>query len=156
MRAQKSGRIINISSVLGFLPAPYMANYSASKHALEGYTESLDHEIREHGVRALIVQPGGTKSAFEANTVPPETPMPLYAEQRRIADQVALAVNEEGDEPSVVAKAIVAAATDSKPKVRYTAGRPGSSARHTASSPPESSTDRSARATDSPPEIGRP
>ncbi|MEV0633865.1 oxidoreductase [Streptomyces sp. NPDC050619] len=123
MRAQGSGRIINISSVLGFLPAPYMANYSASKHALEGYTESLDHEIREHGVRALIVQPGGTKSAFEANTVAPDMPMEIYAEQRRIADQVALAVNEEGDEPSVVAKAIVEAATDSKPKVRYTAGR---------------------------------
>jgi short-subunit dehydrogenase len=52
MRAQGSGRIINTSSILGFLPAPYMANYSWSKHALEGYTESLDHEIREHGVRA--------------------------------------------------------------------------------------------------------
>ncbi|WP_406215673.1 oxidoreductase [Streptomyces canus] len=123
MRAQGSGRIINISSVLGFLPAPYMATYSASKHALEGYTESLDHEIREYGVRALIVQPGGTKSSFEANTVEPDMPMEIYAEQRRIADKVALAVNEEGDDPSVVAKVIVAAATDSKPKVRYTAGR---------------------------------
>ena len=123
MRAQGSGRIINISSVLGFLPAPYMATYSASKHALEGYTESLDHEIRERGVRALIVQPGGTKSSFEANTVEPDMPMEIYAEQRRIADKVALAVNEEGDDPATVAKVIVAAATDSKPKVRYTAGR---------------------------------
>lgn len=123
MRAQGSGRIINISSVLGFLPAPYMATYSASKHALEGYTESLDHEIREHGVRALIVQPGGTKSAFEANTVEPDMPMQIYAEQRRIADKLALAVNEDGDDPATVAKAIVAAATDSKPKIRYTAGR---------------------------------
>ncbi|MFG2469658.1 SDR family NAD(P)-dependent oxidoreductase, partial [Streptomyces canus] len=108
---------------LGFLPAPYMATYSASKHALEGYTESLDHEIREYGVRALIVQPGGTKSSFEANTVEPDMPMDIYAEQRRIADRLAVAVNEDGDDPDVVAKVIVAAATDSKPKVRYTAGR---------------------------------
>jgi NAD(P)-dependent dehydrogenase (short-subunit alcohol dehydrogenase family) len=41
LRAQRSGRIINISSVLGFLPAPYGALYAASKHAVEGYSESL-------------------------------------------------------------------------------------------------------------------
>jgi hypothetical protein len=49
--------------------------------------------------------------------------MQIYAEQRRIADQLALAVNEDGDDPATVAKVIVAAATDSKPKVRYAAGR---------------------------------
>jgi NAD(P)-dependent dehydrogenase (short-subunit alcohol dehydrogenase family) len=49
MRAQGSGRIINISSVLGSLPAPYGALYAASKHAVEGYSESVDHEVREHG-----------------------------------------------------------------------------------------------------------
>ena len=40
MRAQGRGRIVNISSVVGFIPAPYMAVYAASKHALEGYSES--------------------------------------------------------------------------------------------------------------------
>ncbi|MFF0083154.1 hypothetical protein ACFYR1_26060 [Streptomyces canus] len=49
--------------------------------------------------------------------------MDIYAEQRRIADTPALAVNQDGDDPATVAKVIVAAATDSKPKVRYTAGR---------------------------------
>ncbi len=53
LRAQRSGRIINISSVLGFLPAPYGALYAASKHAVEGYSESLDHETREFGVRVV-------------------------------------------------------------------------------------------------------
>ncbi|MGW5666314.1 SDR family NAD(P)-dependent oxidoreductase, partial [Streptomyces sp. NPDC003758] len=57
MRAQGSGRIINISSVLGFVPAPYMAAYAASKHAVEGYSESMDHEVRQHGVRVLLVEP---------------------------------------------------------------------------------------------------
>jgi NAD(P)-dependent dehydrogenase (short-subunit alcohol dehydrogenase family) len=45
MRQQGSGRIINIGSVLGFLPIPYMALYSATKHAVAGYSESLDHEL---------------------------------------------------------------------------------------------------------------
>ncbi|MFE7935234.1 SDR family NAD(P)-dependent oxidoreductase [Streptomyces sp. NPDC057456] len=66
MRARRRGRIINISSVLGFLPQPYMAAYAASKHAIEGYTESLDHEVRDHGVRALIIQPACTGTGFEA------------------------------------------------------------------------------------------
>src|SRR5438477_4626822 len=53
MRAAGRGRIINISSVLGLVPAPYMASYSATKHAIEGYSESVDHEVREHGIRVL-------------------------------------------------------------------------------------------------------
>ena len=51
MRRQGGGRIINIGSVLGFLPAPYMALYAATKHAIEGYSESLDHE-RARGASA--------------------------------------------------------------------------------------------------------
>jgi NAD(P)-dependent dehydrogenase (short-subunit alcohol dehydrogenase family) len=66
MRAQGRGRIINVSSILGFIPQPFMAVYAASKHAVEGYSESLDHEIREHGVRALLVEPAVTKTGFEA------------------------------------------------------------------------------------------
>ncbi|MGH6893228.1 MAG: SDR family NAD(P)-dependent oxidoreductase, partial [Dongiaceae bacterium] len=46
MRLQGRGRIINIGSVLGFLPMPYAALYAATKHAVEGYSESLDHELR--------------------------------------------------------------------------------------------------------------
>ena len=49
MRRQGAGRIINIGSVLGFLPMPYMALYAATKHAVEGYSESLDHELRTQG-----------------------------------------------------------------------------------------------------------
>ncbi|MEU1444018.1 oxidoreductase [Streptomyces mirabilis] len=121
MRAQGSGRIINISSILGFVPQPYMAAYAASKHAVEGYSESLDHEVREYGVRVLLVEPAGTNTAFEANSVEPDMPLQVYAEQRRIAGQVALSFNDDGDSPDVVVKSIVAAATDSKPKLRYAA-----------------------------------
>jgi NAD(P)-dependent dehydrogenase (short-subunit alcohol dehydrogenase family) len=122
MRAQGSGRIINISSVLGFVPGPYMAVYAATKHAIEGYSESVDHEVREHGVRVLLVEPAYTKTGFDANAVQPDAPLPIYAEQRQVFDGVLARAMEGGDDPTTVAKAIVAAATDPKPKLRYTAG----------------------------------
>jgi NAD(P)-dependent dehydrogenase (short-subunit alcohol dehydrogenase family) len=122
MRAQGGGRIINISSVLGFVPQPYMATYAASKHAVEGYSESLDHEVRELGVRVLIVEPAYTNTPFDANMVRADTPLPIYAPQRHIFDDVMAAAIKDGDDPVTVAKVIVAAATDTKPKLRYTAG----------------------------------
>ncbi|MFF7160891.1 oxidoreductase [Streptomyces sp. NPDC008086] len=122
MRAQRRGRVINVSSVLGFLPQPYMAAYAASKHAIEGYTESLDHEVRDHGVRALIVEPAYTRTGFEANSAKPDTPLHAYAKQRRTVDRVMAEAVRSGDAPAVVARAIVTAATASKPKPRYTAG----------------------------------
>ncbi|MFE9644444.1 oxidoreductase [Streptomyces sp. NPDC006365] len=122
MRARRRGRIINLSSVVGFLPSPYMAAYSASKHAVEGYSESLDHEVREHGVRALIVEPAYTNTGFESNSPRPDAPLEVYADQRRAFDRLMEAAIRDGDDPAVVAKVIVAAATDPKPKLRYTAG----------------------------------
>src|SRR5437764_9797874 len=69
MREQSGGRIINVSSVLGFMPAPFMALYAATKHAIEGYSESLDHEVREYGVRVLLVEPAYTRTSFDTNAV---------------------------------------------------------------------------------------
>jgi NAD(P)-dependent dehydrogenase (short-subunit alcohol dehydrogenase family) len=122
MRAQASGRIINISSVFGLVPAPYMGAYAATKHAIEGYSESVDHEVREHGVRVLLVEPANTRTAFEANATQPDAPLPIYAEQRRVFDGVLATAIAGGDDPATVAKTIVAAATDPKPKLRYPAG----------------------------------
>src|SRR5881275_2944638 len=122
MRAQGGGRIINISSVAGFAPQPFMAVYVASKHAVEGYSESIDHEVREHGVRVLLVEPAYTNTAFDANVVRPDSPLPVYEHQRRVAHEIVAAAIASGDDPAVVAKVIVAAAIDAKPKPRYTAG----------------------------------
>ncbi|MQY29576.1 oxidoreductase [Nocardia aurantia] len=123
LRSQGSGRIVNISSVIGIIPQPYMAVYAASKHAVEGYTESLDHEVREYGLRALLVEPAWTSTAFDANSVQPDRPLDVYATHRRIfAEYMADAV-ESGDDPALVAEAILAAATDTKPRLRYPVGR---------------------------------
>ncbi len=122
MRAQGGGRIINVSSVLGIAPQPFMAIYVASKHALEGYSESLDHEVREHGIRVLLVQPAYTKTSFDTNATQPDTPLSVYAERRRVFDEVIADAMKFGDDSADVAAVIVAAATDDKPRLRYTAG----------------------------------
>jgi NAD(P)-dependent dehydrogenase (short-subunit alcohol dehydrogenase family) len=122
MREQGSGRIINVSSVLGFLPAPFMALYAATKHALEGYSESLDHEVRDHGVRVLLVEPGYTRTSFDANALAADEPLALYARRREASDVLTAAAVRAGDEPAVVGEAIVAAATDANPRLRYPAG----------------------------------
>jgi short-subunit dehydrogenase len=122
MREQGGGRIINVSSVLGFLPAPFMALYAASKHAIEGYSESLDHEVREHGVRVLLIEPGYTNTSFDANSAAADEPIALYARRREASDALVAAAVRAGDEPAVVGQVIVAAATDTRPRLRYPAG----------------------------------
>jgi NAD(P)-dependent dehydrogenase (short-subunit alcohol dehydrogenase family) len=122
MREQGSGRIINISSVLGLVPAPFAALYAATKHAIEGYSESLDHEVREHGIRVLLVEPAYTRTSFDANSIPADKPLAVYAGRREVLDALIAEAIRGGDEPSVVADAIVAAATGSHPKLRYPAG----------------------------------
>lgn len=122
MRKQGRGRIVNISSLFGLMPAPYMAAYSATKFAVEGYSESVDHEVRDDNIRVVVVEPGGTRTGFDDNTAQPDNPLPVYEHRRRRSNAaVAEAVNN-GDDPAVVAKVIVAAATDKNPKLRYPAG----------------------------------
>jgi short-subunit dehydrogenase len=122
MRAQGSGRVVNVSSVLGLIPAPFMAIYAATKHAVEGYSESVDHELREHGVRVLLVEPAFTSTSFEASSLAPDSPLPIYSAQREVSRDVLATALRTADDPDVVAKVIVAASTDSKPTSRYTAG----------------------------------
>src|SRR5215208_3015441 len=119
MRTQGSGRIINVSSIVGLIPVPFMALYASSKHALEGYSESLDHEVREQGVRVLLVEPGFTKTAFDANMTTADEPLALYAQRRELVDEQLAAAVQAGDEPALVGRAVVAAATDNRPKLRY-------------------------------------
>src|SRR4051812_39165968 len=122
MRAQKSGRVINMSSVGGFAPQPFMASYVASKHAVEGYSESVDHEVREHGVRVLLIEPFNTSTSFEAAVVRGENPLPVYDRGRQTFEAILAEGMKTGTDPAVIAKVIVAAATDPKPKLRYPAG----------------------------------
>jgi NAD(P)-dependent dehydrogenase (short-subunit alcohol dehydrogenase family) len=122
MRRQGNGRIINIGSVLGFLPMPYGALYAATKHAVEGYSESLDHELRTRGIRVSVIEPAYTKTQFDANFLAPDSKLDEYREVRALLDKVLKEVMATADEPSVVADVVLEAAIADRPKLRYVAG----------------------------------
>lgn len=123
MRRQAAGRILNIGSGLGLFPMPYMAIYSASKHALEGYSESLDHELRTRGVRVVVIEPGVTKTPFDANLLEPDSKTDEYREIRAALNKRYLEIVAAGDAPDAVAEVVVKAANAARPKLRYPVGR---------------------------------
>jgi NAD(P)-dependent dehydrogenase (short-subunit alcohol dehydrogenase family) len=122
MRAQGSGRIINIGSVLGFLPMPYMALYSATKHAVAGYSEALDHELRTLGIRVSVVEPAYINTPFEANLMQPDSPLEVYRAVRTGVDKRVKQVVVNADGPDVVAEMVLQAAQAARPKLHYTPG----------------------------------
>ena len=122
MRKQGSGRIINIGSVLGFLPMPYGALYAATKHAIEGYSESLDHELRTRGIRVSVIEPAYTKTPFDANFVEPDAKLDEYREVRAAVSKRVKEVMATAEQPGVVADVVLKAAGAARPKLRYTAG----------------------------------
>jgi NAD(P)-dependent dehydrogenase (short-subunit alcohol dehydrogenase family) len=123
MRRQRSGRIVFVSSVVGFLPAPFMGFYSASKHAIEGFGESLDHEVRSLGIRAILIEPGFMKTRLDQNSTVAANTVDDYVDaRRRVAANIQASV-QKGDDPVLVAKAIAEAATAPRPRLRYQVGK---------------------------------
>jgi NAD(P)-dependent dehydrogenase (short-subunit alcohol dehydrogenase family) len=119
MRAQGHGRIVNVSSVLGFLPAPYMGLYSASKHAVEGLSESLDHEIRQFGIRVSLVEPSFTKTNLDLNAPVVVQQIPAYEHERALSSRALVKNVQAAPVPDSVAACIFKAATG-KWRMRYT------------------------------------
>ena len=124
MRAQKSGRIINISSIGGDVYMPLGAYYHATKAALQQWSDSLDIEIAPFGVRSLVIQPGGTQSAWSdiamghaRENLKPDS---VYTS---LVDKVSalLTTNEHtsGASSEDLAQVFYKAATDARPKRRY-------------------------------------
>lgn len=119
MRARKSGRIINIGSVAGFLPMPYSAAYSASKHALRGLSESLDHEVRRFGIRVSLIEPGFIRTDIVAHSPEAAEPFEPYISARARPLRAFSGEIANGAAPDVVARAVVKAATEYSPALRY-------------------------------------
>lgn len=119
MRRQGSGRILNMGSVLGFLPMPFGALYSATKHAIEGYSESLDHELRPMGIRVSVIEPAYTKTPFDTSMLEPDTKLDTYREARAVVAKRVTEVMATAQPPADVADTVLKAATASRPKVRY-------------------------------------
>lgn len=123
MRQQGSGRILNVGSVVGLIPGPFGAYYAASKHAIEGYSESLDHEVRPFGIRIAVIEPWATKTSIEGNSPRGDRPIAAYAQtfaRYRTAFDAAMAA---GDSAEDVAATVLMAAQNRSPKLRYPSGK---------------------------------
>jgi len=145
MRRQRRGRIVNLSSILGLIPSPYNALYASTKHAIEGYSESLDHEVRTQGIRVVLVEPGVTRTSFEENITRPDQPLPVYETIRANTEKLMREIIAKGDAPEVVAATVVRAANAASPKRRYTAGKAAAQVRFMRRFLPESFVDKNLR-----------
>ncbi len=123
MRAQGQGRIINLSSALGFVPAPYSAYYAASKFALEGYSESLDHEVRAFKVRVSLIEPGTVKSNFDQSALEPDRKLAEYDGGRAWVHGFYKKALLTAVTPDEVADAVRLAATAPRQQLRYPVGK---------------------------------
>lgn len=126
-RAQKGGTVVNVSSGSGIAPDPLMSVYSASKHALEGLSEALYHELATQGIAVKLVEPGFVKDTNFVSTIlstMPKTPAPksydLYVDQ--ITQMFTEAYPMEPATEAQVASAIYGAASDGSDRLRYLAG----------------------------------
>jgi NAD(P)-dependent dehydrogenase (short-subunit alcohol dehydrogenase family) len=129
MRQQKTGRIINISSIVGKLVTPANGAYSASKFALEAMSDALRLEVAPFGIHVVLVEPGSIKTHFhttvEANAQEvfsnPHSPyQQLYDQYQKVT--VDMRQQEPG--PEAVSLVVQYAIETSKPKARYLAGFP--------------------------------
>jgi NAD(P)-dependent dehydrogenase (short-subunit alcohol dehydrogenase family) len=82
LRAQRSGHIVQVSSVGGVAAFPSLGGYHASKWALEGFSEALSHEVADHGINVTIVEPGGFSTDWAGSSAVQTEPNPAYAQAR--------------------------------------------------------------------------
>lgn len=120
---ESKGRIVNISSVAGFVATPFSGAYAASKHAIEGWSDSLRRELKLLGIDVVIIEPGLIKTALwqrdHNERLKHFKESILYeAYRKKLEHEIGLA-DEIGIEPSVVAKTVGKALVASKPKPRY-------------------------------------
>jgi NAD(P)-dependent dehydrogenase (short-subunit alcohol dehydrogenase family) len=123
-RCNKSGIIINISSIGGKITFPLGALYHGTKFAVEGISESLSFEVEQFGGRVKIVEPGGVATDFGGRSLDFSNDESL-TEYQPIVQKIAAGMPEffkNASPASVVAEVIFEAATDGKDQLRYTAG----------------------------------
>ena len=127
MRAREDGTIVNVSSVAGRLAAPGMGAYSASKHAVEGYSDALRLEVEPFGVDVSVVQPGPVETSFR-DRVDDEIGRlgrtEAYGDIYEFQEDASLfgADSPVAVAPAAVAEAIVEASVSPDPEPRYVVG----------------------------------
>jgi short-subunit dehydrogenase len=123
MRARRSGRIINVSSVGGRMTLPYFGVYNSTKYAVESLSDALRYELRPFGIDVALIEPGIIRTNFEATAVTnlkqlAETP---YSAALGKYEEMSKMANKFASNPIVIAKAINRAVRARRPSARYVA-----------------------------------
>jgi NAD(P)-dependent dehydrogenase (short-subunit alcohol dehydrogenase family) len=125
MRKQGAGKIINMSSISGRFGFPGLSAYVASKHALEGYSESLRLELKPFGIEVVLVEPGSYKTniwqSIESVSLPNDSPYELLKDS--IMETLTAGQGSYGDPHDVARLAATIASTESTTNLRYPIGR---------------------------------
>lgn len=123
MRKQRQGQIINISSLVGLNPIPFWGLYNASKFALEGFSETLRHELKPLNISVLLVEPGFVKTNLAHNTQFSANLLPDYEPSRTRAWARIREQEESGIGSRSVAETILRIIESKTPKFRNLLGK---------------------------------
>ncbi|HEY8554044.1 MAG TPA: oxidoreductase [Burkholderiales bacterium] len=123
MRRQRSGRIINIASLAGFAPVPFLGVYSASKFALEGLSETLRYEVGPLGISVSLVEPGFLKTALATNRRRAAAHIADYDPWRERAHRALEEYEHAAPSPLLAANCILQIIESRSPRLRYRVGQ---------------------------------
>lgn len=126
MRAAQRGRIINVSSLFGRVALPLVSTYAATKHAVEGFSESLRWEVEPFGIDVCLVEPGTFRTPnFAGGNKKRGTHVPQEGPYTPITETVERLFAEEAEKassPEVVGKAIARLVSEPSPRFRSLIG----------------------------------
>jgi NAD(P)-dependent dehydrogenase (short-subunit alcohol dehydrogenase family) len=124
MRAQRSGLIVNMSSIAGLMGAPFQGVYSATKFAVEGMTEALRMEVKRFGIDVVLLEPGDIRTPFTDNRrhTAASQVSDLYKEQYATTLAKIEADERGGAPPEQVGQMVVRIASRRRRRVRYAVG----------------------------------
>jgi NAD(P)-dependent dehydrogenase (short-subunit alcohol dehydrogenase family) len=124
LRRQGHGYIINIGSIGGLIALPYQAMYSASKFALEGFTEALQLEVRPFGINVVLIEPGDHKTGFTQNRIWTEASShdEVYLQTAKAAVDRMASDEQQGPSPNKIAQLVLRIVNQPNPRLRYTVG----------------------------------
>jgi short-subunit dehydrogenase len=123
LRRQKGGHIINVSSLSGLSPIPFLGIYSASKFALEGYTEALRHELAPFNIHVSLTEAGFLKTPMMHNRQVGGNQITEYDPWRQRALNAIRAYEEKGPGPEMVAETLLKIVSSKTPRIHYLIGR---------------------------------
>lgn len=123
MREKKNGLIINTSSVAGLFSIAYQSMYSASKYAVEAFTEALRMELQPFGIKVAMIEPGDTRTGFTGNRVRTKASADSVYKDLFNKSVARMEKDEmQGPPPTAVVKAVARIVGSSNPPVRIVAG----------------------------------